>query len=330
MSRQRPVSNSHETARGRAGVSVVVPSYNHARFVERALRSIFEQTLAPAELIVIDDGSADDSPRVVERVLRDCPFSCQVIARPNRGLCATLNEGLSLSRGEFFAYLGSDDLWLPDFLRARVSLLEARPRAVLGYGHAYLIDEENRVVDCTRDWAAYADGDARAMLLRAVAPMSPTVLYRREALARRGWNEAARLEDYDLYLRLSTDGEFAFDSRVLSAWRRHGGNASWNQRMMLEEHLAAQRRILPAQGMSRGEIERLQSQIKFSRAEDFLRIGEKRAALGLMRRNLGGVTSARSVARMILRLLTPHRLVRWRSRRRAARRYGSRIVSREQ
>src|SRR6266850_3901647 len=201
-----------QTIQGKAtGVSVVVPSYNHAQFIETTLRSIIKQTLQPAELLVIDDGSGDESPLVIERVLNECPFPCELVVRDNHGLCATLNEGFERTRGEYFAYLGSDDLWLPEFLEARVKLLEARAQAALAYGHAYFIDEENRIVDCTADWARYADGDARAMLLQTTAPMSPTVLYRRAALEGQRWNAAARLEDYDLYLRLSEEGEFAFD-----------------------------------------------------------------------------------------------------------------------
>ena len=94
----------------RATVSVVVPSYNHAQFVAATLQSIMKQTLRPAELIVIDDGSNDESPQIIERVLNDCPFPCELIARENRGLCATLNEGFGRTFGEYFAYLGSDDL----------------------------------------------------------------------------------------------------------------------------------------------------------------------------------------------------------------------------
>jgi alpha-1,3-rhamnosyltransferase len=306
-------------------VSVVVPSYNHARYVGGALRSVFRQTLRPARLLVVDDGSADDSPRVAERALAECPFPCELVARPNRGLCATLNEGLARTSGEFFAYLSSDDLWLPDFLAERVRLLRARPRAVLAYGHCFLIDEEGRVVDCTSDWAAYADGDAREMLRRTTAPMSPTVLHRREAVERHGWNERARLEDYELYLRLALEGEFAFDPRPLAAWRRHASNTSRAQALMLEEHLAAQRRVLPRYGLGEQEIERLHARLRFARAEEFLRLGEKRAALSLALSNLRGA-DARTAARLALRLLTPYGLVRRRDARRHRRafaRYGT-------
>jgi alpha-1,3-rhamnosyltransferase len=308
-----------------ARVEVVVPSYNHAPFVAAALRSIFAQTLAPARLLVIDDGSRDGSPQVVEEVLKDCPFPCELVARPNRGLCATLNEGLSKTEGAYFAYLGSDDLWLPGFLEARVRALEERPRAVLAYGHAYLIDGRGEVYDCTRDWARYADGDARAMLLEETyAPMSPTVLHRRAAVGRHGWNERARLEDYELYLKLSADGEFAFDPRVLAAWRRHGANTSGDFVWMIEARLAAQRNAAPYLRLTPAQLERSHRALNFAGAEDLLRLGDKRAALKYLRRGLSGAPNASALAKVALRLFTPYSLIRRRNQRKqmsAARRY---------
>jgi len=308
------------------GVSVVVPSYNHARFVEAALRSILRQSLPPAELLVIDDGSSDESPRLIARVLADCPFPCDLVVRDNRGLCATLNEGLERTRGDYFAYLGSDDLWLPDFLKARIDLLDARPAAVLAYGHAYFIDEQNRIIDSTADWASYADGNARDMLLQTTAPMSPTVLYRRSPLAQEGWNEDSKLEDYDLYLRLSTAGEFAFDPRMLSAWRRHDVNVSWDQTLMLEEQLRAQREAALRFGFTDHEIEELQRTTRFNRAADFLRVGQKAQALSLLRHNWRGANSASATAKILGRLLIPNSFMRGRARvrqRRAYERYGT-------
>jgi alpha-1,3-rhamnosyltransferase len=326
MSQQHPSQVSSDELRSAARVSVVVPSFNHAPFVEATLRSIFRQTLAPAELLVIDDGSTDDSVRVVEKILNDCPFPCELIARENRGLCATLNEGLSKTRGRYFAYLSSDDLWLSDFLAARVSLLEARPSAVLAYGHAFLIDERGEIVDCTLDWAAYSDGDARRMLLEETyAPMSPTVLYRRDALAPVGWNERARLEDYELYLRLSARGEFAFDTRVLSAWRQHASNTSRDFVWMIEARLEAQARVAAQLSLSEDELRRFRHALEFAGAEDLLRLGDKRRALKFLRRGLSGAPSAKALARVALRLLTPYAFFERRKRQtreRAAQRYG--------
>ena len=311
---------------GTTTISVVVPSYNHAQFIEATLRSIMKQTLQPAELLVIDDGSSDDSPAVIARTLSDCPFPCELVARDNRGLCATLNEGFERTHGDYFAYLGSDDLWLPDFLEARVNLLESRASAVLAYGHAFFIDEQNRIVDSTADWASYADGDARAMLLETTAPMSPTVLYRRGALEQERWNEQSKLEDYDLYLRLSAAGPFAFDPQVLSAWRRHSANVSWDQSLMLAEQLQAQRAAALRFGLTNEQIAELQRTTRFSRAEDFLRVGQKSQALSLMLYNFRGAHSPRATARMLLRLLIPNSFMRGRARvrqRKAFERYGT-------
>jgi alpha-1,3-rhamnosyltransferase len=309
-----------------ADVSVVVPSYNHARFVEKALRSIFRQTLRPRALVVIDDGSRDDSPRIIERTLQDCPCPCVFVARENRGLAATLNEGFARTGGKYFAYLGSDDLWLPEFLATRVAQLEARPRALVAYGGAYSIDESDRVIDCTTDWARYVDGDARPMLLTTLAPLSPTVVYRRAALPARPWNEQARLEDYELYLRLSAAGEFAFDPRVLSAWRQHDDNASQNIAMMLAERLAAQASTAAELGLSAHDLARFQSLARFRSAQEFMRQGHKLTALRLWLAHPRGAPSLSEAARLVAGLAVPHQFLRRRKqrmRRQAAERYGA-------
>jgi alpha-1,3-rhamnosyltransferase len=306
-------------------VSVVVPSYNHAAFIETCLRSILKQSFQPSYLLVIDDGSNDGSPQIIESVLQNCPFACQFIARENRGLTATLNQALQQTESKYFAYLGSDDVWLEGFLSARIKQLESRPDAVLAYGHAYLIDEQNMVLDCTADWAHYKDGDAKEMLLETIAPMSPTVVYRRQALSRHGWNEKARLEDYELYLKLSLDGEFAFDPKVLAGWRQHGENTSRNQEMMLEEHLSALKLVAPDFGISEADLESLLKAIRFSRAEDFLRVGDKKKAVELVVQNLAAAERSRLVP-IVKRLLVPYGAVSWWRRRKQAeakRKYGS-------
>jgi alpha-1,3-rhamnosyltransferase len=309
-------------------VSVVVPSYNHARFVASCLRSIIKQSNPPAELLVIDDGSTDASPNIIAPVLNECPFPAELIVRENRGLCATLNQGLALTKGDYFSYLSSDDLWLADFLQARTTLLDSRRDAVLAYGHAYFVDEENNIIDSTADWAHYEDGDVRSMLLKTIAPMSPTVLHRRRALERFGWNEGSRLEDYELYLRLSSVGKFAFDSRIFSAWRLHEANASWNQRMMLEEHLSALRQMGPTLGLTNNELRKLEREVSFRRAEDFMRVGDKKSANRLLLENIGAASSPRLLARLAARLLLPYGLAKNRQekkRRRKTEQFGKLI-----
>lgn len=321
-------------AQRQAEVFVTIPSHNHAPFIEHCLGSIISQTLQPKKLLVIDDGSRDDSPDVIEKVLRDCPFDCELIVRENRGLCATLNQALALSNCEFFAYLGSDDIWLSSFLAEQTTLLNSRPKAVLAFAHAYLIDEQDNVTGSTAEWTDFADGDLQSLLLLGTIFSSPGVLYRRSALAKHRWNEDARLEDYEMYLKLSGEGEFARNTKVLCGWRQHGDNASRDLPLMHREMIAAQDRLAPGLGISRPELDRIQTQMKFLAAENFVRHGFRREAARLFAENLRGAPSVSQIVRTAVRLAVPQTLFQWNRRRKrqnAAQRFGKLedLISRE-
>lgn len=296
-------------------VFVAVPSYNHAPFVEKCLRSIIGQTLAPKKLVVIDDGSSDGSPAIIERTLNDCPFDCELIARENRGLCATLNEALDLSNGEYFAYLGSDDIWLPVFLEEQTNLLNSRQESVLAFAHAYLIDEHDRIFDSTADWTDFADGDLRPTLLRGTVFSSPGVLYRRSALENHRWNENAKLEDYEMYLRLSAEGEFARNEKLLCAWRQHGVNASSDLPRMFPEIIAAQDRLAGVLGIARDELDKMQRRMKFDAADNFIRHGFRKEAAKLFLENLSAAPGLTKILATAFRLAIPASLFRWNRRR---------------
>jgi alpha-1,3-rhamnosyltransferase len=307
-------------------VSVLVPSHNHAHYIARCLRSIIEQSHRPLQLIVIDDGSQDDSVRRIEQELKDCPFESELIARTHKGLVQTLNEGLKRSRGKYFAYLGSDDVWLPGFLTSRVKLLEARNDAVLAYGHSFVINEQDQIVECTKEWAAYDKGCAREMLLNVIVPFSPSVLYRREIVERYHWNEDSQLEDYDLYLRLSGEGEFAFDEHILCAWRTHGENNSRDLEFMLKESLKAQCRAASSLHLTPGELEKANARLKWRYGGDFIKAGERGIGIKLLCLNLRGAPSYGSIVRMMGAVVLPTSILRWRKQnleRRSVGFYGS-------
>lgn len=293
-------------------VFTFVPSYNHAPFIERCLKSIIKQTFSPTKLLVIDDGSKDDSPKIIERILKDCPFDSELIVRENRGLCATLNEGFERSYGEYFAYIGSDDIWLSEFLENRVRLLEKRPNAVLGYGHAFLINEKDEITDCSVDWSNYPDGDAKNMLLQGIAPISSSVFYRRSALEKVRWNQDSRLEDYELYLKLSMHGDFALDEEILACWRQHGYNTSKDMNLMLKEVLEAQKRNADYLKLDSKELSEIQKKVKFRFARDFLQRGNKSEAIKNAFGNFGGANSASELVQFGARIFVPFSVVKLR------------------
>ncbi len=271
------INNNQSIISGK--VSVCVPSYNHSRFIKDNLEAIFAQNYRPMELIVIDDGSSDNSPQIIKEVLLNCPFDNKFIIRPNKGLPATINEGLELSNGEFFAVIASDDVWFPDFIRYRVTQLQKRPDAVLAYGNSYLIDDENKIIGCTGDWAKYDDGDAKNMLLTRFPPSSPSVVYRRSALDIQKWNSTVNLEDFDLYLRLCNLGDFAFDPTTLSAWRQHSSNMSKRTTFMMEGFIQAINLNAESLQLDKQEVALIGERYKWECVDSFLNSGQRVEAL---------------------------------------------------
>lgn len=312
-------------------VFVMVPSCNHAPFIERCLRSIIGQTLPPKKLLVIDDGSRDNSVEIIERVLLDCPFDSELIVQQNRGLSGTLNRGLSMSSAEFFGYLGSDDVWLPEFLERRVEMLMSDPEVSTAYGNAFLIDENDRIIDCTKDWTGYASAVDLDRLLRGVIPVTAGTIFRRSAIARFGWNDQSILEDYELYLKLAATSKFAFDDRVLAAWRQHSYNTSADFSKMLSEWLAAQDRVRDNVGVSVDELAKIQRRLKFTSTASFFRIGEKRAGFRLLLENWRSANGPLELGPVLLRGLIPSALYfRMRKYRmdKQTRRYGKLAIGR--
>ncbi|MCA1639899.1 MAG: glycosyltransferase family 2 protein [Acidobacteria bacterium] len=242
-------------------VFVLVPSYNHAPFVEKCLKSIIKQTFSPKKLLVIDDGSQDGSPQTIEKVLNDCPF----------------------------------------------------------------IDEHDQIIDCTSNWTSFSDGDMLPLLLRGIIFSSSSVVYRRSALEKHSWNENSLLEDYELYLRLCADGEFAFDESVLCAWRQHGWNVSGDAPLMLEEWISAQNRVADKLNISREELDKVQTELKFDAVLNYIRSGRQREAAKLFLENISGAKSVSQIGKTMFRLSIPQTLFKWnrqRKKREAIKSYG--------
>ncbi len=142
-------------------VSVVVPSYNHARFIDACLDSVYSQTWAHIELIVIDDGSTDDSVVRIREKLKLCPFPHQFIARENRGAHHTINEAIALASGEYVNILNSDDRFQPQRIEKMVTHV-----AVIGAEWGFA---EVEVIDDHGDLISNTDKDSLAGKLKTIS-----------------------------------------------------------------------------------------------------------------------------------------------------------------
>jgi alpha-1,3-rhamnosyltransferase len=217
-------------------VSVVIPSYNHAQFLSEAINSVLGQSETNLELIIIDDGSSDNSVEIIEKLISKYPernITC--IARDNLGLCRTLNEGLRLVKGKYFAYLGSDDRWHPDRLKLQLAVLEDSGADVAAcYCDCDIIDSEGNFLNRAGAMFKYRAGDIYSEILWGrFMPMSPTGIFRTEVVrVVGGFDESHAVEDKDLWLRIAREHLIAYVDEPLASWRVHGSNTSKSLEVM--------------------------------------------------------------------------------------------------
>ncbi|QJA05786.1 glycosyltransferase [Thermosulfurimonas marina] len=179
-------------------VSVILPTFNRARFLGEALESVFSQTYRPLEVIVVDEASADETPWVVSR------FPVIYVRRPVRkGPAAARNRGLRLCRGELVSFLDSDDLWLPEKVARQVAFLREHPEAVAVQPEEIWIKNGRRVAPQRKHRKPHGYFFHRAVKLCLVSPSG--VMLRRRVLEEIGFfdEEFPVCEDYELWLRLA-------------------------------------------------------------------------------------------------------------------------------
>ena len=225
-------------------VSVVIPTYNHAQYVLAALDSVFAQTLPADEVIVVNDGSPDDTADRL-RPLAEAG-RIRYIEQPNAGQGAARNRGLAEARGTYIAFLDDDDRWPADKLRWQVDALDRSPGAVMVYGPHQLLSADGAELSEDPNQAPHEPrGDAHAAFRRRNWILSiGQTLIRADALRAIGgfdptiWGS----DDWDLYVRLARRGPFLFEPRAALHYRRHASNASGSALRHAVNHLKVVRR----------------------------------------------------------------------------------------
>lgn len=211
-------------------LSAIVPSYNYARFVGRAVESCLAQTFADMEVVVVDDASTDESPALLVERFANEPRVRLELAKENRGISGNFNRGLRAARGKYVGFCCADDEWLPEHAATLVEVLE-RSKAVLAYAKARVVDAEGAPVPPGPGHAFSGCPDEqffeRLVTSPNLIPFVATVFERAAALEAGGFDERLRvLQDYALWFRLSARREVRFVDRETVQVRWHGENAS--------------------------------------------------------------------------------------------------------
>jgi len=212
-------------------VTVVIPSYNHAQYIEQAISSVLSQDYPAIELIVIDDGSTDNSLQIIKK-LHDKQQNFTYLSQDNSGLIVTLKRGLQQAKGEFFCQLASDDFLANNNVSKRVEKISANSHCVAVFTDAYGVDGDTvtqRKVTRDKLKRMYASEDPITHILNGAPPIFSTGLLRTSALRAIDAFDSATFryyEDLDTPILLSTQGTFAYLDEALFFRRTHDTNVS--------------------------------------------------------------------------------------------------------
>ncbi|MBN1483086.1 MAG: glycosyltransferase [Chloroflexia bacterium] len=210
-------------------VSVIISSYNYARFVGEALQSVAAQTWEDYEIIVVDDGSTDETRAAVER----SGVPCQYIYQENQGAAAARNTGLRAARGEYVNFLDADDLLYPQSLELMAGYLDQHPDVALVYGDAIYFYQDGsgrptrRFSRGLRTPPYPPSGNMlEVLVINSVFNPAAGLVRKSRVLDVDGFKRELRYaEDYDLWLRMAAQGyTFAYIDQAVAKYRIHGRN----------------------------------------------------------------------------------------------------------
>jgi glycosyltransferase involved in cell wall biosynthesis len=204
-------------------ISVVIPAYNAAAFLPRSIASVRAQTLQPVEVIVVDDGSTDDTKAVA------AGLGVRVITRTNSGPSAAKNTGIRMASGDWIALLDADDRWSPEKLERQAQ--RASRETILIYTGIRVFDDHR-----IQGLRPAVDAASAVKMLRYTNPIPNSgVLVRREAVLSQAFREEVRHgEDWELWFRLSRLGQWEAVTEPLTDYYVHGNSLSANPERMME------------------------------------------------------------------------------------------------
>lgn len=210
-------------------VSVIIPCYKQAHYLDQAIRSVLAQTYGRYEIIVVDDGSPDNTSVVAARYA-----DVRCIRQPNLGLSAARNTGLRASKGEYVVFLDADDRLLPEALETGVKSLRAFPRCALVYGFCELIDHKGAPLP-TPPQTVVKQNSYRALLEGNYIWTPGAAMFRRSIFSQLiGFDESLIMgcEDWDVYLRVAKASSIHCHGTVTLQYRKHRASMSSNKYRM--------------------------------------------------------------------------------------------------
>jgi glycosyltransferase involved in cell wall biosynthesis len=213
-------------------VSVIIPCYNHGRYLPEAFESIWSQEYENVEIIVVDDGSTDDTKQVADKYP-----SVKYVYQLNKGLSEARNTGIKNSEGQFLIFLDADDWLLPNAINTNLSYMnQFEEIAFVSGAHEKIFIDTGKIID---EFQEVTSNHYWHFLQGNYIGMHATVMYRRSVFNQFLFDTGLKAcEDYDLYLKISRNHPVFHHTTKIAAYRIHSSNMSGNIPFMLDSVLA--------------------------------------------------------------------------------------------
>ena len=223
---------AEESINNGALISVIIPSYNHGNYLSRAIESVLAQTYTNVEIVVVDDGSSDNTKQVAERFPQ-----VLYVYQENQGLSAARNTGIDNSKGKYLLFLDADDWLSVEALKKNIGILSQNPGSAFVSGGHVKINDAGKILEEVKE--DIGSDHYLHFLQGNYIGMHATVLYSRWVFDKFRFDTTLRAcEDYDLYLKISRRYPVLHHTEVIAFYRIHGSNMSGNTTLMLNSVLS--------------------------------------------------------------------------------------------
>ncbi len=217
-------------------VSVVIPSYNHAQYIENAIESVLSQTYKNLEIIINDDGSTDQTHQILQKYIGHNLITV-ILNKNNRNQAAVLNEAIDIAKGEFIGLLPSDDWYLPKKIELQIEKFKQvsnQVGVIYGAGLRYYEESKETVPTGLR---LFRGNILEKMITEPFCVFPVTPLFRKSCFAKVRFDESYRAEGERLYLRLAQYCDYDFVDEPVAVMRTHTYNTGQNVNLMCTENL---------------------------------------------------------------------------------------------
>jgi glycosyltransferase involved in cell wall biosynthesis len=262
-------------------VSVLIPSYNHERYVAEAIESVLNQTVSDLELIIIDDCSSDNSRKIIEQYSSTDSRVRAFFHEKNMGIARGINEFFDLALGEYASFLGSDDVWFPSKLEQQLAIITENPDSIM-WSEGIIIDKNGSPTGKTTTQLLSApkrkSGNLFQDLLKEDFILGQSALFRTADAKAVKLSEAfAYVNDHLFFVELAKNHSFLFTDQPLVKYRLHGENiTSKNEQKWMVERLELRRLFIERYS---GEVSiEAECDIYYKMGHAFSKLGEREIA----------------------------------------------------